>query len=417
MTGLWSQPAIPPGDIAIHPTGQFGDHPPLMWWKGPEQFRLGMPRQPNDTPAHDVPAWTVSNVGLGFEQPITFRSSSAGRVIWQMGWSAHFLRLYRYTRDQAFLTCARNAVVGRWGNYPGYYVTGFTDLPQNPSYPLTGPDVTDFYYHHVGPHLAWSIDYLVSEAEMLSDGAISFPALRQYGYAYFDSRIFGHAPGKVYDDDAAWLLFRRGVVSVDNVQINTLLAWSEKKLHVILTNQSQQPQDVTLQAGPGMQIEPGADPQATVRIGAAPPAPLAVQRDPLRMKIRLPARGLAAVTLTGVKVAPPARPQWAANRPASAPLTLASEAAPTHAAALALEPGAWHAYVWSSASPKRARSASLHYQLDGQWHQIIKPEYPFEFIVPVPEEAQTLRFKLELKRSDGRTVTSEEGVLTINATR
>ena len=74
-------------------------------------------------------------------------------------------------------------------------MTGFTDLPQDPAYPLVGPDVTDFYYHHIEPHLAWTIDYLVSDVEMLSDGAIAFPSLRQYGYAYFDSRIFGHAAG------------------------------------------------------------------------------------------------------------------------------------------------------------------------------------------------------------------------------
>ena len=105
MTGLWSQPSIPRGDITVHPTSQYADLSKHEWWKGPVQFRLGTPRKPNDTPAHAVPAWTVSNVGLGFEQPITFRSSATGRQIWQMGWSAHFLRLYRYTHDRAFLTC------------------------------------------------------------------------------------------------------------------------------------------------------------------------------------------------------------------------------------------------------------------------------------------------------------------------
>ena len=414
MTGLWSQPVIPPGKITVHPTGQYEDHPGLGWWKGPEHFRLGYPRTPNDTPAHEVPAWTVSNVGLGFEQPITFRSSGAGRLIWQMGFSAHFLRLYRYTHDQAFLTCARNAVVGRWSNYPGYYITGFTDLPQDPAYPIHGPDVTEFYYHHIGPHLAWSIDYLVSEAEMLSDGAIAFPSLRQFGYAYFDSRIFGHAPGKVYDDPEAWLLLRRGLVSVDNPQINTLLAWGKKRLHVILTNQSQQAQDVTLTAGEGFEVEPGVEPQVTVRVGNATPVPLAVDGDGQSVKVRVPARGLATVTVTGVKIAPPARPQYAADRKAVAALVLPGEPA-TRAAAIQVEPGAWHACIWSTASPKQARSARLQYQLDGQWRTLEKGEYPFEFLVPVASEQQAIRFKLELTLPDGQTTSSPEGTLQLGA--
>jgi hypothetical protein len=415
MTGLWSQPVIPRGKITVHSTGQYEDHPGLGWWKGPEHFRLGYPRRPNDTPAHEVPAWTVSNVGLGFEQPITFRSSGAGRLIWQMGFSAHFLRLYRYTHDQAFLTCARNAVVGRWSNYPGYYITGFTDLPQDPEYPIRGPDVTEFYYHHIGPHLAWSIDYLVSEAEMLSDGAIAFPSLRQFGYAYFDSRIFGHAPGKVYDDTEAWLLFRRGLVSVDNRQINTLLAWSKKKLHVILTNQSQQSQDVTLKAGEGFEMEPGVEPQVSLRVGNGAPVGLALEGDGQSVKVHVPARGLATVTVTGVKIEPPARPEYAPNPKAVAPLVLPGEPAATRAAAIQVEPGRWHAYVWSTASPRQARSARLHYQLGGQWRTLDKGDYPFEFLVPVASEREAVRFKLELTLPDEQTTSSPEGVLQVGA--
>lgn len=410
MTGLWSQPAIPPGSIAVHPTRQFEDRGGHAWWKGPERYRLGTPRRPNDTPAHEVPAWTVSNVGLGFEQPITYRSSGAGRLIWQMGFSADFLRLYRYTRDPAFLTCARNAVVGRWGSYPGYYVTGFTDLPQNPDYPRTGPDVTDFYYHHIAPHLTWSIDYLVSEAELLSDGAIAFPSLRQYGYAYFDSRVYGHAPGKVYGE-SAWLLFRRGVVSSDNPQINTLMAWSEGKLHVVLTNQSQQPQKVVLAAGAELRTE-AAGIQATIRSGSAQPTPLATDRDGRSVSLTVAPRGLATVTLAGVRVEPPARPQQAEKRQTSAAsLVLPGEIAQTRAAALQVEPGAWHAYVWSTATSQKAQSAALHYRLAGQWQTLKKNEYPFEFMVPVSDERQPIEFKLELTLPDGKTVASPPATL------
>src|SRR5690606_25524608 len=159
----------------------------LITWKGDTLYRLGKPRQKGDVTEKKVPNWLVSNVGLGFEQPSTYKGNGNGRFIMQMGWSAHFLRLAQYTGDETFETYARNAVIGRWVNYPGYYATGFTDLLLNPQSPYEGPDVTGIYYHHIAPHLAWTIDYLVSDAFLQSDGKITFPAERQYGYAYFDS--------------------------------------------------------------------------------------------------------------------------------------------------------------------------------------------------------------------------------------
>ena len=269
MTGIWTQPVIPAGDFTIHPGGVYKGDGPRPWWKGPERFRLGYPLKEGAIVEKSVPAWSVSNIGLGFEQPITFDASGAARQIYEEQWAPHFLRLYRYTGDGAFLTYARDAVVGRWGNYPGYYATGLTDMPQDPRYPFTGPDVTDIYYHHIPAHLAWTIDYLVTEAEVLSDGKISFPSVRQQGYAYFDSRIFGHAPGKVYDDPSAWLYLKRGLVSTDNVQVNCITAHGDGGFHVILTNQSQQPQSVKVAlSASALGFDPAATLQGTLRIGA-----------------------------------------------------------------------------------------------------------------------------------------------------
>ncbi len=47
------------------------------------------------------------------------------------------------------------------------------------------PDVGFIYYHHFPVHLSWTIDYLVSEAKLLSKSKIDFPRLRQFGYAFF----------------------------------------------------------------------------------------------------------------------------------------------------------------------------------------------------------------------------------------
>jgi hypothetical protein len=245
MTGLWTQPSIPAGDITIHPGGVFkGDTLPS--WRGDRPYRLGTPRRAGDTPERRVPAWVVSNVGLGFEQPSTYKGSGPGRLIFQMGWAADFLRLAHHTGDRAFETCARNAVLGRWANYPGYYATGFTDLPLNPRYPYEGPDVTDFYYHHIAPHLAWTLDYLVATAELRSGGRIAFPSQRQNGYAYFDSRVYGHRPGTVLGHEGAWLWLRRDLVAIDNPQLDFLTAHSGDAFFLILLNESDRAEAATV---------------------------------------------------------------------------------------------------------------------------------------------------------------------------
>ena len=95
-------------------------------------------------------------------------------------WAPHLLRLFQYTRKPIYETYARNGVIGRFTNYPGYYATGYTDITLSPDFPYKGPDVSSIYYHHIPPHLAFTWDYLVSEAIERSRGiSISHPASRK----------------------------------------------------------------------------------------------------------------------------------------------------------------------------------------------------------------------------------------------
>ncbi len=77
-------------------------------------------------------------------------------------WAPHLLRLHQYGQQKIFLTYARNAVIGRFSTYPGYYATGFTRYhPVERISHHTGPDVefestTTIYT----PHMAFTLDYL-----------------------------------------------------------------------------------------------------------------------------------------------------------------------------------------------------------------------------------------------------------------
>jgi hypothetical protein len=299
MTSVWTQPPIPAGNCTVHPGGEYtASSPKHIWWKGPDTFRLGYPRKKGDAPEHQVPAWVPSNVGLGFEQPVTYsRADSGGAMIYQSAWAPNFLRLAQYSGDSMFETYARNTTLGRFANYPGYYVVGFTDLPLNPQYPMTGPDVSCVYYHHIPVHLAWTVDYLVTEAGLRSQGQITFPAQHQNGYVWFDNRIYGHAPGSIFGDKNVWLWLRKGLVTLDNPALNYLTAESGDKFFLVLMNENNREEKLTVKfAVEKLGFAVSAPPTATVLTGkTAQPISLTGAN----ASLAVPARGLVVLRLEG----------------------------------------------------------------------------------------------------------------------
>lgn len=240
LAGIRVWPAVNDSVQTIHPGGVYNGNT-TMWWKGSEEFRLGFPRTEGDSPEHQVEQWRVSPVGLGFEQPSTYFLRNKGKVVrpvFMSSWAPALLRLNQHTGDDIFDTYARNAVIGRFTNYPGYYATGYTDLTMSEDFPYKGPDVSSIYYHHIPPHLAFTADYLVSEAIQRSEGKVKFPYGRQEGFVWFSNRVYGGAPGTIHDDTNAHLWLRKGLLTSSAPQVNYLTAVSDKQLWILLCNES-----------------------------------------------------------------------------------------------------------------------------------------------------------------------------------
>ena len=239
IAGLWSHPRVPEGNITIHAGGEFtGDF--HEWWRGDQPYRLGYPRVKGDTPEKQVPAWLVAQMGLGLEQPSTYWGSGKGnmRNIMMEAWAPNLLRLYRYTGREIFRTYARNGILSRWGNYPGYYMTGYTDQQLSPQYPYKGPDVTSLYYHHIPAQLAFTLDFLVTEAETRAQGKIAFPWVKQQGYVWFSNRVYGGESGTVFGDKSARLWLDPKVARAQSSAINTILARGDSRVWMILMNEA-----------------------------------------------------------------------------------------------------------------------------------------------------------------------------------
>jgi hypothetical protein len=396
--GLWSSPQPSDEMIKIHPGGKFPGIG-LLWWKGHEHFRLGYPRTPGDAPEHDVPAWLVANQGLGLEGISSYYMPSIvadNSHIFMSAWAPSLLRMYELTGREIFQTYARNTIISRFGNYPGYYINGFTDLPLDPNYPYKGPDVTSLYYHHIPVQLGFSIEFLVEEAAVRSHGAIHFPWVRQQGYAWFDNRIYGTNAGSVFGDNTAGLWLDRKLAKSASPAINYLTARGHDRFWLVLLNEADNasPASIVIDA-PKLGIN-AAGP-ATLFTASGESRPVALSD---LSTISVPPKGLIAISF------PLAAPTSVPAIPA-----LAGGRATVHAG------GAWgdvqafrirspfgkdSLYVVLTGHPADGATATLSVQ--GAAAPLSVGQFPYEFtLYPWPMD-KDLSFTLALTTPDGAVV-------------
>ncbi|KAA2243304.1 hypothetical protein F0L74_12410 [Chitinophaga agrisoli] len=238
LAGVRVYPAIKDTLQTIHPGNAYEGNT-SVWWKGALHYRLGFPRHEGDVREQQVPESLVSPVGLGFEQPYTFFDpGKLVRHVFMSNWAPHLLRLYSYDHRKIFETYARNAIIGRFTNYPGYYATGFTNITMQPDFPYKGPDVSSIYYHHIPPHLAFTLDYLVTEAIQRSGGNVYFPYGKQDGFVWFNNRVFGGGTGTIMGDSTVHLWMKKGLLTIDNPALNYVTAVGDDRFWLILLNES-----------------------------------------------------------------------------------------------------------------------------------------------------------------------------------
>jgi len=420
LTTLWTQPPTPGKEITIHPGGIY-DVQRIVWWWGDKRYRRGIfesaatdrpPYAPAPRlPEKQAPAWEVSRTGLGLEQPCTYTRNGPEGNIMMNAWAPNLLRLAHLTHDPSFRTAARNAMIGRFANYPGYYLDGFTTEYQRPDYPITGPDVTSLYVHHIPPTAAYVLDYLFTDAEMRSEGAVTFPSTRQCGYVWFDSRLYGYAPGTIYGQNA-WPWLNRTAASVDTINVDRILAHGDGKFHVVLLNQVTEPQPVHVTFDPKVL---GKDPEGqsvTVILNNQPIAPLMVKNG--RVQLTLPSLGIAALSLSQVAIDVPTH-----RTAPSAKFALPPSSSIQHAAfpGTALEaigteiqvpPFTWRdLYVYVAAGMDDCRAARLRYQAgNGAEKTVTIGRFPWEFSVRIDDTTSHITWTTDVQLPNGEWVSA-----------
>ena len=251
----------------------------------------------------------------------------------------------------------------------------------------------------------------MSEAFLRSAGKIQFPALRQFGYAYFDNLVYGHAPGEIMGEKGAWLWIRRDLIALDNPQVNYLTAHNSNSFYVVLTNANREPEKVKLTFLP-QNIDPEAKEFRTVRFLKG--GKRQVQLSNNAIEINLGPRELVVLAVDGLRIDIPAhrvfREPGPAQKRGTAKVAVDGDME-VRAAAIQIEPGPWDAYIWSTAGSRELRQISLNWIAGDQRGTLSEEDYPYEFSVPVPQGVTQLSFTTNGIKADGARFETE--VITI----
>lgn len=412
IAGLYTWPTVEPGKMTIN-LGNRTRTNGWCWFKGPDLFLLGWPPMTGDHPMHtpeldylavpekQVPGWLSSVVGLGIEQPTTYRrgSGTCAHII-MANWAPHLLRLNQQVPEPLFVTAAHNSTLGRWGTYPGYYRTDFTDLTESPDYARKGPDVSGIYWHHIPCFLMMLADYLVTDLEVRSGGAIQFPAARQCGYVWFDNRLFGHQPGRVYGREGVWPWLPRAGVEISQPELNWLAGYDAEAMYLFLTNTA----DAPLRTRVSLDLSRfgGTIQSASYRCNGGPEVSLATRNGVCQVPVS--GNGLTVVRLQGLQ--PLHAWRRATARPAqpadyAAEVRTDSVAGTVRANWIGFGPDRAFAHIYSDHQGTQARRAELVLEQGGTSQTIAREFWPLEFLVPI-DPTQQVRLTLTVIDGTGQ---------------
>ena len=422
LTQLWvSSPAavadsllIKAADVKAQPFMDAHDffwHGSDVWRPGSKPGVKGPPQNLDSLTDENVPTWVPARVGLGLEQPSTFFNESLNMIM--SSWAGDLMKLYGYTGDKSFEIAARNAIIGRFSNYPGYYQNRFITFQQRADYPYKGPDFTSVYWHHIPPFLAMLEDFLFAQTRAWSKQQVAFPSLRQQGYAYFNSNQYGHAPGTFFGEKDMWPWLDREVVSSGHIQIDWLAARKAGRVGIAFMNESAT--EVTTEIALGPKV--GASFTGEGILHRVDGTTEKLHFTDGKATVTIPGHTLVGVKITSEAVQAPVYAHKLVKEQGNA--VVLGQTVADHGAGkglvLQLSPDKYFSYVYVTHKPDVLKKLTMTYRTGtGETKRLSTETYPFEFIVEVSEPEQPFYYTLTLEKADGTVEELGEQVLKPN---
>ncbi|MGN6270958.1 MAG: hypothetical protein ACTHM0_13825 [Sphingomonas sp.] len=398
----WYFPTIPPGTVTVDKGGRA----PVGY------FDAKRGEQGIATPEQTLPAWKVSQIGLTPEAQTTYHLNPAVFLAHQ---AAYELRIAAAAHDGFLHDAARAAIVGRYKTYPGYDINiAFSDVYDRADYPdrpFKQLNYNEIYYNHVWPHIALLIDYLMSDFETRTKGAIAFPSRYAQGYAYLRSKVYGDRPGVFMGDKGVHLWMPRHLVTASDPQANYVTGYGNDKFYLALSNEAPTAREVTITLDRDrVPFVPGRRYSARLwRDGDAAGSVAVVDG---KVTLPLSAKGVTAIAVDGLPVFKRLQENYFSPEkplPTTDDNSFRTDQSPVGnitAMMLGLA-NQRDLYVWTSASDSDVQAATLTITTKGLEQTITDRRHPFEFSLPIGD-ARKVSYTVSFLRKDNSTVPSEE---------
>ncbi|MBS1664902.1 MAG: hypothetical protein JST68_27895 [Bacteroidetes bacterium] len=405
---LWtrSNPMPPAGNVVVNKGGAVKGIFPGRRVSAVE----GSPFVPMDevsaVPEASVPAWQTSLNGLVPEAPNTY----AFGPVMLAHHAAWLLRLAHYTGDTLLRNAAYNAVVGRYANFPGYYVTSLhTDVYQRADYPMHpfyDVKYNAIFYNHVWPHLALLVDFLVSDFYYRSSGRIDFPGTYAPGYAFLSSQVYGAKKGKMMGNEGVQLWMPSRALVSDGVAFNYLMGRNSRDLFIAFANTS----------GVGGTEHVRLNRSVIPWVGGKRYEVVIYDKEGKKVNgemvngevsVELPAGGLGCVQIKGIFGL--GGVGGAGKRVGGERFVrvVSREDSLATATAMIIQPNDTMAvfYAYCNKTEKEWKECSLRYSINGgEWKTVRDAAYPFEFSIPLSSVGDVVAFDIVAVRNDGSRV-------------
>jgi len=390
----WMAPAIPNDVVTVNKGGKA----PMYWYlksKGHHQMYY---------PEEKVPAWRLSEMGL---TPESSGTSTGHRAIFMSTYAPWLLRIGYHTKDPFLMNVAKASIVGRSESFPGYHInTERTTAYEKADFPLhehKDQSVNSFHYNHILPMASMFVDYLVSDAYVKSSGRIDFPSDYIEGYAYLQNKFYGAKKGRFFQFENVQLWMPSRLLNTANIALNYVSAKKGDTLLLAFMNQS------------------GADISTRVSVDASRvdfsnstgvqtlyPSVQVLDLKDGTFQINVPAGGMTALAITGVKISSGFQDQILNVKKDQRSDYINIPEGEAKALLFKLGAYAQKLFVFLQEDDTKWKKARLVYKINGSKEKIIdKNEYPFEFTVPVDQD-KTVRFHLELTDVNGKLMRSKE---------
>lgn len=410
---LWtrSNPAPPAGNVMVNEQGKVNGIFPGRRIS-PMQ---GAPFIPMDevsrVPQLDIPAWQTSLNGLVPEAPNTY----AFGPVMLAHHAAWLLRLAHYAADTLLRDAAYNAIIGRYANFPGYYVTSLhTDVYQRfdyPMHPFQEVKYNAIFYNHVWPHLALLVDFLVSDFYYRSNGKIDFPGTYAPGYAFLTSQVYGAKKGTVMGNKNVQLWMPGNALQSDGIAFNHLMGHNGQDIFIAFANTSDR--TVTEHIRLNREVIPWYQDKGYAMVEYDKRG-MAVNKQMKNgmLSVTLPPGGVSTLQIRDI---------WPGHLNKSGPVIAdkgsnknkflryaAGEDSLAVATAMIIQPNEKMAvfYAYCNKTEKEWKECSLRYRINSnqQWTTVDDIAYPFEFDLILPKPDDIVSFEITAVRNDGSRV-------------